>query len=144
MTKRFRKTSIAAMLCLLFSVLVFASPVNAAGGSFWFYDGDAQAGQYKGYSMSLGWSGNLSGQRFTFNCAAGTCAIMDNRIESIKFECSSMDSNDRLSFYTGYDFNGTLLGTVWFIPAQCSNGVYNYELPTSWDNLTSSVKFIES
>lgn len=122
---------------------VFPSSVSASGGNFWFFDGDSQTGQYRGFTMSSGWSGNLSGVYFTFNCPGGQCSHMDNRIESIQFDCTTMDNTDRLTFYTGYDFHGTNLGTVYFKSASCVNGQYKYELPTSWDNVVSSVRFTE-
>lgn len=133
---------IAALLAVTLLLPIIASSVAASGGSFWVFAGNAQTGAYRGFQMSAGWSGNLDGVFFTSNCLGGLCERMDDRSHSVKFDCSSMDNTDHLIFYTGYNFNGTSL-TAYFKSSLCSNGVYRYEIPSTWDAVISSIKFVE-
>jgi hypothetical protein len=145
------------ILIALVLSLAFAMPVNASTGDrgygyFWVFDGLNGSGQWSGFGLTSGtYSIPFSGSnaKFTGNCPDITgCAYMSNRISSIKLSCGSAASTfgpyDEVWLYNS-DTPG--VGTPYVVTtalASCSNGVRLINLPSSWQNVTSSMIAINS
>lgn len=127
---------ILASILALSAIATSIQPASAVNGNFWFYDGLNATGCWRSENMSDNYQ-NLD--PLFFHGGGGTCTSerVDNRYESIKFQCSSMDNNDYVKIWTGYNYGGTWT----IIPYEntlCSGGYAVVNFGSSYRNTVSS------
>lgn len=133
---------LVVILLAFFASLTQAKPAEAETyGRFYLYDGSNATGPARSYNMSQGYQ-ILSSVYFNQQCG-GQCFAMDNRVSSVRFECSSVDEDDYLKIWKDYVSSDPDWTIIPVNLSECVGGYITKNFPLGYNNTVSSIDAIE-